>query len=52
MTDDLAAATRVVVDAAIGGLHCQTPGRRAGHDRVKAPPLVVDLDDVARLNAL
>jgi hypothetical protein len=52
MADDLAAATGVVVDTAIGGLQGQTAWSGTGHERVEAPTFVVDLDDVACLYAL
>src|ERR1700685_627690 len=52
MADDLAAATGVVVDAPVGGLDRQPTRRRSSHHGVEAPPGVIDLDDVARLDAL
>ncbi|MCW3029182.1 MAG: hypothetical protein JWN81_2393, partial [Solirubrobacterales bacterium] len=52
MADDLAAATAVVVDASIGRLQGQTAGGGTGDERVEAPAVVVDLDDVACLDAL
>jgi hypothetical protein len=52
MADDLAAAAPVAVDALIGRLERQTARSRARDDGVEAPPFVVDLDDVPRLDAL
>ena len=52
MADDLAAAAAVVVDASIGWLQGEAPGRGAGDERVEAPAVVVDLDDVTGLDAL
>jgi hypothetical protein len=52
MADDLAAAAAVVVDASIGRLQRQTSGSRTGDDRMEAPAVVIDLDDVPRLDAL
>ena len=52
MADHLATAAGVVVDAPVGGLDRQPARRRPGDDRVEAPAFVIDLDDVARLDAL
>jgi hypothetical protein len=52
MADDLAAATAVVVDASIGRLQGQATGNGTGDEGVEAPAVVVDLDDVACLDAL
>ena len=41
-----------MVDAPVGGLERQPTGRRPGDHGVEAPTFVVDLDDVARLDAL
>src|SRR5664280_1884135 len=45
-------AAAVVADAAVQWRKGQSTGSRCRDDRVKAPPAPVDLDDVARLNAL
>jgi predicted RNA-binding protein with PIN domain len=52
VSDDLAATAAVVVDAPIGRLDRQSTRRAAGHDGVKAPAFVVDLDDVSGVDAL
>lgn len=52
MADDLAAATGVVVDAAIGGPDRQPICGAAGHHGVEAPAFVVYLDDVSCVDAL
>src|ERR1700691_1836270 len=52
VADYFAATTGVVVDAPIGRLDGKAAGGRPGDDRVKAPALAVDLDDVAGVDAL
>src|SRR3984885_462370 len=52
MPDDLTTATRVVVDATVGGLDREASGRASGHHRVESPPFAVDLDDVSGVDAL
>jgi hypothetical protein len=51
MSDDLSATAAVVVDPSIGGLQRQSSRGRPGYDRVEAPTFVIDLDDVAGLDA-
>ena len=52
MPDDLSTATRVVVDATVGGLNRETSRGASGHDRVESPAFTVDLDDVSGVDAL